>query len=250
MITAGYAQGMRLRIPLSPLLSLALFAGLCAIVAYWAMILLSPPPPIAPASQPANARSLSDPSRTASLFGQPTVSSPSAAVAAPVNVRILGVMTPPARTGQGSAEANAAGIALVSIDGQPARPYSVGDTLPNGLRVQAILKDRVEFSDQGRVVSSPAPAGADPSILVRGASANGATSASLASGLPGVRPASPTAPGAPSAAPGVATPPAASVPANETAGAGPAGQEAPMPPPPPLAPGGSPPGPVQMPSAR
>jgi general secretion pathway protein C len=247
MITAGYAQGMRLRIPLSPLLSLALFAGLCAIVAYWAMILLSPAPPIAPASQPASTRNTADPSKTASLFGQPPVSSPSVAAAAPVNVRILGVMATSTRAGQGSAQSNAAGIALVSIDGQPAKAYVVGDTLPNGLRVQAILKDRVEFSDQGRVLSSPAPAGADPSILVRGASANGSTSASPPSGLPGVRPASPSAP---SAAPGVATPPAASVSGNETAGAGLAGQEAPMPPPPPLAPGGSPPGPVQMPSAR
>ena len=116
MITAGYAQGMRLRIPLLPLINLALFAGLCAIVAYWAMVLLSPQSPIAPSSQPAASRLPADPSRTASLFGQPTqAGTPVAApAAAPVNIRILGVMAVAPRPEQRPGSTTV-GVALVNV---------------------------------------------------------------------------------------------------------------------------------------
>ncbi|MFZ9406746.1 MAG: type II secretion system protein N [Burkholderiaceae bacterium] len=157
---------MRLRIPFLPLISVLLFSALCAIVAYWALILLSGDPPVAPGAPVTTTSGLQNAERSASLFGPNAAQAPRAAAAAPVNLRVVGVLA--ATQPQGRAPANSAGVALVSIDGQPARPYAIGDTLPNGMQVKAIRKDAVEFSDQGRVLSAPAPREADTGVLVRG----------------------------------------------------------------------------------
>jgi len=230
---------MRLRIPLPPLLSLALFTGLCAIVAYWAMLLLSPVAPIAPASGVAAGSAPTDPARTAALFGAvPTGPVQTSTTAAPVNLRITGVIATPPSPRASAGASGASGIALISIDGQPAKPYAVGDTLPNGLKVQAIRKDAVDLLDQGRLLSAPAPAGADPSVLVRGFSPPSTTPSPGAPGLTGTRPPPPVP-----VAPAQPTPRA-----NAAAADGMTTPEAPMPPPPPAPPGGVAPGPLPMPA--
>jgi len=230
---------MRLRIPFFPLLNLSLFAGLCAIVAYWAMTLMSPVAPIAPASAEATGLTPSDPGRTATLFGPPASAPvPTAAAPGPVNLKITGVMagSAPPRVSSGSAASS--GLALISIDGQPAKPFAVGDTLPNGMQVKAIRRDAVEFIDGGRLLTAPAPASPDLSVLVRGpaAASAGASAAApvTATGPAGSRPIPPV----PVTAPVPSDPPTDNT--VQTL-------EAPMPPPPPAPPGGVAPGPLQMP---
>ena len=224
---------MRLRIPFSPLASVALFSLLCAITAYWALILLNQDAPVAPGAPVSSVAGPADAARTASLFGPaPAPAAAPTAAAAPVNIRILGVMAQaPART-QG--RSGNAGVALVSIDGQPAKPYAVGDTLPNGMRVQAIRKDAVEFLDQGRLLSAPTPRESDTSVLIRGAAGpstgasgsspapagNAATPRTFGSALPTSPPVPQGGPGTDTAAPPPPPPPEAAGSGQQDSGAG------------------------------
>ena len=78
---------MRLRLPVARIVSVLLFAALCAIVAGWALQLLAPRPPIAPAGAVAGSQVPSDLSTTGRLFGAAPSSAPSGeqVAAAPSN---------------------------------------------------------------------------------------------------------------------------------------------------------------------
>lgn len=94
--------------------------------------------------------------------------------------------------------------AFISVSGQPAKPYRVGDNV-NGATVQAILRDRVILANGGRNEFLAFP---DPTLSPeqRQAAAAGQAPAAnpvTAPGAPAVR--TPGAPPAPSAAPPQAT---------------------------------------------
>lgn len=239
---------MRLRLPYRGLISLALFAALCGILAFWALRLFAPVSPIAPATLAPPASGPIDTSRAAALLSAPAVSVvPAASV--PVNVRIVGVLAAESR---GKQPANAPSVALISIDGQAARPYALGQTLPNGMRVQAIRRDSVDLLDQGRILNAPTPSAPDLGVLTRGrAGATGSAAASAPSA--GSDPRAPMNAAVPAPAPIAQPMPAPGAPVGPD-GTGlatpPAGAEAPMPPPPPIPASGPVPGPVFPPGSR
>ena len=239
---------MRLRLPLARIVTVLLFAALCAIVAAWALALLAPRPPVAPAGAVAESQGPADLSAAGQLFGgAPQAVAIDAAPAVPSNIQVAGVL---ATTGRG--------VALLAVDGRPAKPFAVGETVADGLRVRAVTGDAVELerSGAGAPLRLPAPPRGSVAVLSsgpqRGGAAGGAT-------LPPVAPIAPPPGGAaPSGLPPVvqrALPPAgadaaASVPAAQAvapggppmdAGAMP-GAGAPMPRVPSLGPGLPPPG--------
>ena len=147
---------MRLRFPLARLASLLLFAALCAICAAWGLQLFSPRSPIAPAGAIAQPAAASDLLQAGQLFGAPPAPSPSAA-AAPSNVQVVGVIA-----------AGPRGVALLSVDGQPAKPFRVGEKVAEGLTVSAVMPDSVALIRNGQPLTAQAPPRPSLDVLTSG----------------------------------------------------------------------------------
>ncbi|MEI7447498.1 MAG: type II secretion system protein N, partial [Burkholderiales bacterium] len=161
---------MRLRLPLARIVSVLLFAALCAIVAAWALALLAPRPPIAPAGAVAAAEGPVDLSAAGQLFGGVPQAVSSATVAAPSNIQVAGVLATAGR-----------GVALLAVDGRPAKPFAVGEPVADGLRVRAVTADAVEL-DRGEGGGSPmrlpAPPRGSLAVLTSGPQRGGGNGAS------------------------------------------------------------------------
>lgn len=210
---------MRLRLPLARLISVLLFAALCALCAAWALKLLAPRSPIAPSAPVAAAPGGINLKAPAQLFGQAPAAARSTASApvAPANVQVVGVLA-----------AGPRGIALLVVDGRPAKPFAVGDTLVDGSVVKAVGTDSVKLERNGVALSAPSPGRASLSVLTSGPAA--------ATGPDSTPPASSAGPGASAPAPqaprGLASSAQSALPGT---GARPL-----MPPAPPVAPPGQP----------
>lgn len=160
---------MRLRLPLARLVAVALFALLCGIVAAWALVLLAPRAPIAPAGAVAQAQPPADLTLAGQLFGGAPVAAGTAAAAAPVsNIQVAGVLA-----------AGARGVALLAIDGKPARPFAVGEPVGDGLAVRSVDAHEVVLERGGQPMRLPAPPRASTAVLTAGAQrdASGASAA-------------------------------------------------------------------------
>jgi general secretion pathway protein C len=207
---------MRLRLPVVPIVSVLLFAALCAIVAGWALQLLAPRAPIAPGGAVAQAQAPADLSAASQLFGG--VPRPADAVAdAPSNIQVAGVLA-----------AGPRGVALLVIDGRPAKPFAVGEPVSDGMTVRSVTGDTVELERGGRPMRLAAPA--RPSLAVLTSGPQRTTGGAGASAVPSAPP-----PGLPPLPPR-ALPPAgaaatASDPVQPPPGQPPAGNFAPGPPP-------------------
>lgn len=129
---------MRLRLPLARIVSVLLFAALCAIVAAWALALLAPRPPIAPAGAIAAPQGPSDLGAAGQLFGGLPQAASAATSDAPSNIQVAGVLA-----------TSGPGVALLSVDGRPAKPFGIGEPVADGLRVRAVTADTVEL-ERGR----------------------------------------------------------------------------------------------------
>jgi general secretion pathway protein C len=151
---------MRIRLPVARLASVLLFAALCAIVAGWALQLLAPRAPIAPGGAVAQAQPPVDVRQAGQLFGG--VPKPAGAVAAaPSNIQVAGVLA-----------AGARGVALLAIDGKPAKPFQVGDPVADGMKLVSVTGDTVELDRSGQAVSLPAPARGSIAVLTSGPARN------------------------------------------------------------------------------
>lgn len=167
---------MRLRLPLARLISVLLFAALCALCAAWALKLLAPRSPIAPSAPVAAAPGGINLKAPAQLFGQAPVAARSTANApvAPANVQVVGVLA-----------AGPRGIALLAVDGRPAKPFAVGDTLVDGSVVRSVGTDSVKLERNGVTLSAPSPGRASLSVLTSGPAAAPAPDGSPPAGSPG-----------------------------------------------------------------
>lgn len=194
---------MRLRLPLARIVSVLLFAALCAIVAAWALALLAPRPPIAPAGAVAASQGPVDLSAAGQLFGGVPQAASVATVAAPSNIQVAGVLATEGR-----------GVALLVVDGRPAKPFAVGEVVSDGLHVRSVSADAVELS-RGGASESPMRLAAPPrgslAVLTGGPQRGGAS---------GFAPAQPA----------VALPPPAGAPLPARPPLPPAGADAGMPP--------------------
>jgi general secretion pathway protein C len=147
---------MRLRLPLARIVSVLLFAALCAIVAAWALQLLAPRSPIAPSGAVAQAQPPTDLSAAGQLFGGAPRPVDSIAEG-PSNIQVAGVLA-----------AGARGVALLAIDGRPAKPFAVGESLADGSTVRAVTGDAVELERGGRPMRLAAPARGSIEVLTSG----------------------------------------------------------------------------------
>jgi general secretion pathway protein C len=147
---------MRIRLPVARIVSVLLFAALCAIVAGWALQLLAPRAPIAPAGAVAQAQPPTDLAAAGQLFGG--APRPADTVAAgPSNIQVTGVLA-----------AGPRGVALLAIDGRPAKPFAVGEAVLEGTTVRAVSADAVELERAGRPLRLAAPARGSLEVLTSG----------------------------------------------------------------------------------
>ena len=181
---------MRLRVPLAPLASVLLFAGLCAICAAWALALLAPRSPVTPAGTIAQSGAPVDLRQASGLFGAQATQEVSAAAVGPADIQVVGVMA-----------AGSRGVALLAVNGRPAKPFAVGESVDAETTVAAVSADAVTLERRGQRVKAPAPKRPDLAVLTSGP-ATGATA-------PGTAPQAPPnavigslpAPGVPGAGP-------------------------------------------------
>jgi general secretion pathway protein C len=163
---------MRLRIPVSRVASVLLFALLCAIVAYWTLQLVAHRAPVAPAGAVARTQAPLDLAQASRLFGGVPVAS--AAAGRSGDIRVTGVLA-----------AGRQGIALLSVNGAPAKAFGVGQQVTEGVRVEAVEPDLVRLAQGDRMLEIEAPARGSVSLLTSGPS----RSAPAAPPVPGAAPA-------------------------------------------------------------
>jgi general secretion pathway protein C len=203
---------MRIRLPVARLASVLLFAALCAIVAGWALQLLAPRSPIAPGGAVAQAQAPSDLRLAGQLFGGAPALSSVAAAEAPSNIQVTGVLA-----------AGARGVALLAIDGKPAKPFQVGQPVAEGLKLVSVSGDMVELDRSGIALKLPAPPRGSVAVLTSGPQRGAGTG-----GAPSGTPAVPASLGPRSVAPaGPTMGVAPELPAGTPAGMPPAGVVAP-----------------------
>lgn len=145
---------MRIRLPVARLVSVLLFAGLCGVIASWALELLKPQAPIAPASAIGQAQPPTNLGPAGGLFGATPQATSATAVQAPSNVQVAGVLA-------GGPNA----VALLAVDGKPAKPFGIGETVAEGLKVTAIGADSVTLDRRGQAVKLPTPARSSLAVL-------------------------------------------------------------------------------------
>jgi general secretion pathway protein C len=124
-------------------------AVVCALAAYWAVKIITPPPTVAPPPLAAAPVREPDPVFTARLFG--LVQAPQQAAAAS-NIQVMGVFA----AGKHSS-------AVLVVDGRPARAYRVGQEIVPGTRLAEVQRDVVFVESGGarqevRMPVRPAPA--------------------------------------------------------------------------------------------
>lgn len=148
------------------LASLALFAGLCAIVAYWGLQLTAPAPAVAPADLRSEVRPAGDSRSLGGLFGTPNQASALPMSAAPGNIQVVGITAGDPRAS-----------AILSVDGAPGRFFALGATVTDGVRLLEIRPGSVIIERGGARSELPAPLKADLSVLTSGVGKTRQTSA-------------------------------------------------------------------------
>lgn len=126
------------------LLSLLLFLVLIGIITYWAMQLLAPRAAIAPSD------ALGDNSRpplpvAAKLFGARQASGTPDAPP-PVDIKVSGIV-----------EAGRRGVAILAIDGKPAKAFRVNQRVGDGSTLKEVHADKVVIEHRGQRIEAEAP---------------------------------------------------------------------------------------------
>lgn len=138
-----------------------IWALVAAGVAFWALRLLVRPAPLPMHVQAVDARANAAGDFTR-MFGAAAVveSAAPAAVAESSRFKLLGVLAPVTR--EGGATPSEGGVALIAVDGKPARPYRVGASLEDGLVLLALGRRSASIGPMGGaarvVLELPPPA--------------------------------------------------------------------------------------------
>jgi len=174
--------------------SLAMFALLCATIAYWVLQLLAPAVPIAPAGSLADRGDVPELASAARLFGLPAGSGGAQASVAPAsNIQVLGVAASELR-----------GSAVLAVDGKPPRAFMVGDAVSADAKLVEVRPGAIVIERNGARIELPAPQRPSVATLWSGpARAGESTSAAAAPPVPTAPPppAAPLPPPAAGAAP-------------------------------------------------
>jgi general secretion pathway protein C len=137
------------------LATLALFMLLCAIAAYWALVLFAPRSPIAPAGASAERAALPELQLASQLFGA-TPGMVTAAAAS--NIQVIGIVA-----------AGRRGSAILAVDGKPAKSFAVGEQLSSSQRLAEVRTDAVVVVGVGAPIELPVPESASMAVLTSGA---------------------------------------------------------------------------------
>jgi general secretion pathway protein C len=138
--------------------TLAAFAVLCAVVAWWAVQLLAPRAPVAPAAAAGETQALPELRLAAQLFGAaPGAQGAATATATAGNVTVVGVLA-----------AGMRGSAILSVDGQPPRAYAVGERIGPSQTLFEVRGDQVVIEQGGRRLALAAPTRPALSLLTDG----------------------------------------------------------------------------------
>src|SRR5690606_24578830 len=130
-------------------LSVLLFALLCAIVAYWALRLLEPPVRIAPSGSLAAAETVASLGPAQTLFGRTGTAAAPVAQAVASNFKVLGVIADAER-----------GAAIISIDGGPPEAFGAGMQIDDNHKLKAVSAKEVivlRGSEEIRLDAPPSP---------------------------------------------------------------------------------------------
>lgn len=164
------------------LLSILLFALLCAIVAYWALRLFEPPVRIAPSGSLAAAETVTSLGPAQTLFGRAGGNDAPVAQAISSNFKVLGVIAD-----------NERGAAVISIEGRPPQAFGVGMRIDDNHKLKAVSANEVVIQRGSEEIHVEAPALTDVAILSSGPAPGAASE-------PDSRPAPPPRPLPPSGA--------------------------------------------------
>ncbi|MFK7962632.1 MAG: type II secretion system protein N [Burkholderiaceae bacterium] len=157
------------------LASLLMLALLCGLIVYWGLALASPAVSIAPAGSLVSQSTGLDTGLASTMFGRANGAAPVASAPLPRNIKVVGI----------AASADRSAV-IVSVDGQSAGAYGVGQQIDDSLKVVSVDSAEVVLEHRGETIRVPAPASADLSALNANADglASGATSANAAGSSP------------------------------------------------------------------
>lgn len=128
---------------LASLLMMALLSGL---IVYWGMLLAAPSVSIAPAGSLVGKSGGLDTTLASALFGRANGAGPIASAPLPRNIQVVGVAA--------SADRSAA---IISVDGQAAAAFGVGQSIDDDLKVISVSATEVIFEHRGEQIRVPAP---------------------------------------------------------------------------------------------
>ena len=136
------------------LASLLMLALLCGLIVYWGLALASPSVSIAPAGSLVSQNTGLDTGLASTMFGTANGAAPVASAPLPRNIKVVGI----------AASADRSAV-IVSVDGQAAGAYGVGQQIDDSLKVVAVDSAEVVLEHRGETIRVPAPASADLSAL-------------------------------------------------------------------------------------
>jgi len=139
------------------LLSVLLFALLCAVVAYWALRLLEPPVRIAPSGSLAAAETVASLGPAQTLFGRTGGNDAPVAQAISSNFKVLGVIAD-----------NERGAAVISVEGRPPQAFGVGMQIDDNHKLGSVSSSEVVILRGSEEIHVDAPALTDMAILTSG----------------------------------------------------------------------------------
>ncbi|HVL57894.1 MAG TPA: type II secretion system protein N [Burkholderiaceae bacterium] len=166
---------MRFRFPAADLATAALFVALCATTAYWAVTLLAPRAPIAPVAAVPDRFGPANVQLAATLFGSTAAPAAPTLVTTLANIQVLGVLS-----------SGDSGVAILSVDGRPARAYQISERITDTASLVGVSRDKVRINRNGTVHELDAPPRPSIAVLSAGAApqAPGSPARSAAAPLP------------------------------------------------------------------
>jgi len=136
------------------LASLLMFSLLCGLVVYWGLALAAPAVSIAPAGSLVSQNTGLDTGMASTMFGRADGSAPIASAPLPRNIKVVGI----------AASADRSAV-IVSIDGQSAAAFGVGQQIDDSLKVVSVDSREVVLEHRGETIRVPAPASGNLSAL-------------------------------------------------------------------------------------
>jgi len=183
------------------LANLLMISLLCGLVVYWGLVLVAPAVSIAPAGSLVSQNTGLDTGLASTMFGRANGAAPIASAPLPRNIKVVGI----------AASADRSAV-IVSVDGQTAAAFGVGQQIDDSLKVVSVDTSEVVLDHRGDLIRVPAPASGDLSALNSNNSGinNSRNSASVTRNNP---------PPTPAAAPNPVQPSNNAIPSRRLAGA-------------------------------